>query len=190
MIFPSPLCLIIVDIRGLFVLPFTEILDGTEANIEAIHLQLERAKVQMNSAKGLYGRALNMVIPSNAGKQNDLAWQLAHERPDRILTIEDHSNGMGSIDGLTIGSQGLASSVDSVPVDGSALPGDSLKQQLAMQDQTLLMLSKMMGDLQNIAGTMSNEISRQNEQSENISERTMKAVSRTHEANYKIDSMI
>ena len=156
-----------------------------------MHLQLDRAKVQLNSVKGLHGRALNFVTPTSAKKQNEVAWRKEHERPDREMVIEDFSGGMGSNALMSVESNLLFSSHDPFRKDTADVYSDnSLKGQLRQQDNDIEELSRLMGNAQNIAGTMNQELTRQNKQLDSLNLRTQHAAQRTFDTNYKIDRML
>eukprot|EP01096_Ripella_sp_DP13-Kostka_P007580 TRINITY_DN2776_c0_g1_i1.p1 TRINITY_DN2776_c0_g1~~TRINITY_DN2776_c0_g1_i1.p1 ORF type:complete len:452 (+),score=158.06 TRINITY_DN2776_c0_g1_i1:63-1358(+) len=166
-------------------------LDQAEADVEAVHLQLDRAKVQLNSVKGLHGRALNFITPTSAKKQNEIAWSKEHERPERGMVIENHSGGLGSNSLMSVDSNLLFSSHDPFRKDTADIYNDnSLKGQLRQQDNDIDELSRLMGNVQNIAGTMNQELNRQNSQIDSITLRTQHAAQRTFDTNYKIDRML
>ena len=67
---------------------------------------------------------------------------------------------------------------------------DTLKAQLAQQDKDLAELEALMGSLSGVAGTMSTELTRQNEQIDRMNVRAAGAIDKTHETNYRINKLI
>eukprot|EP01095_Lingulamoeba_sp_RSL-Kostka_P017543 TRINITY_DN918_c0_g1_i2.p1 TRINITY_DN918_c0_g1~~TRINITY_DN918_c0_g1_i2.p1 ORF type:complete len:425 (+),score=193.67 TRINITY_DN918_c0_g1_i2:33-1307(+) len=158
-----------------------------EGTIQAVHVNLDQSQSMMNQARGLHGRAFDMVRLSDAEKNNKKAWSKAHA-DNHVISIQDHSNGIG-----TNAAHGQGGNQNFYNYDNQILSNNApttLKEQLNQQEQELAELNLLMGNLQNIAGTMGNELDRQNYQLDELNRKAYKAVSRTQNANYNMENMM
>ena len=140
-------------------------------------MQLDRGDRQLKSISGLSGAALNLVTnDKKAEKQSNIVYAANANQKDRGIQIQTHHAITPKVQNTVVSKY-------------SHLPED-LRLQMEEQDRQLEMMSKGLGNLQNIAGTMGTELERQNAQVAKINYRVDQATDRTHQSNYKMGTMM